>query len=83
MKGSNIMTTKQKEFDVVAISPVNNRETTFRSVPAEYINISTDGITFEFNNFYPAVPVISMVEVSQDLVDAKRAYFDKYGTACE
>ena len=77
------MTTQQKQFDVVAISPVNNRETTFRSVLAANVNISTEGITFNFNDFYPAVPVISMVEVSQDLLDAQLAYFSKYGTANE
>tara|TARA_R110001583_G_scaffold83126_1_gene219817 strand:- start:663 stop:896 length:234 start_codon:yes stop_codon:yes gene_type:complete len=77
------MTTKTKQFDVVAISPVNNRETTFRSVSADNVNISTEGITFNFNNFYPTVPVISMVEVSQDLLDAQLAYFKKNGTANE
>ena len=77
------MTTKTKQFDVVAISPVNNRETTFRSVSADNVNISTEGITFNFNNFHPTVPVISMVEVSQDLLDAQLAYFKKNGTANE
>lgn len=80
------MTTKHfdaKQYDVVAIHPVTLRRTTFRSVSAEYINISTDGITFSFNNFYNTVPVISLVEIAQDVIDAQRAYFDKYGTACE
>lgn len=77
------MTTQQKQFDIVAISPVTFLRTTFRSVSAENLNISTEGITFNFNNFYPAIPVISMVEVSQDLLDAQLEYFKKHGTANE
>ena len=84
----NIMTTKHfdaYQYDVVAIHPVTLRKTTFRNVSAEYINIDDPllGITFSFNNFYNTVPVISLVEIAQDVIDAQRAYFDKYGTACE
>jgi len=76
--------TQQKRFDVLAISPVTNRETTFRSVPADQLFTNEHGETrFRFNHHYTDVETISVTQVSQDLLDAQLAYFTKYGTANE
>ena len=81
----NIMTTKQKRFDVTCIDPTwNNREVTHRSINADRLFQNDSGETrFKLNHFYTDVEVVRVVEVSQDCLDAQRAYFDKYGTACE
>jgi len=76
------MTTKQ--FDVTYICPWNGREVTSREVPAESIYQNDSGeMVYRYNDFYPACEVITACEVPQSRLDAKRAYFDKYGTACE
>jgi hypothetical protein len=70
-----------KSFDVVACDPrYNNKETTFRSVPASRLFHNQDGETYLYiNPSYPSVEVITATMV----VDKGRSYFDKYGTAGE
>ena len=76
------MTTK--EFDVLAIHPVTNRETTFRDVSADSLFTNEHGETrYRYNHHHNDVETISVTEVSQARLDAERAYFTKYGTACE
>ena len=76
------MTTK--EFDVLAIHPVTNRETTFRDVSADSLFTNEHGETrYRYNHHYTDVETISVTEVSQARLDAERAYFEKYGTANE
>jgi len=81
------MTTKtqQKQFDVTCIDPTwNNREVTHRSVDADRLFQNDSGETrYKLNHFYTDVEVVSVVEVSQDYLDAQLAYFTKYGTANE
>lgn len=74
--------TNEKQFDVLAIDPrYNNRETTFRSVPASQLSQNDSGETTLFiNHFYPAIEVITATLVN---ADNGRSYFDKYGTANE
>jgi len=77
------MTTKQ--FDVKCIDPTcNNREVTHKEIPADRLFQNESGETrFKLNHFYTDVEVVSVKEVSQDYLDAKRAYFKRFGTACE
>ncbi len=71
-----------KEFDVVACDPrYNNKETTFRSVPASRLFQDEHGQSYLYIN-----PTYASVEViTATLVDADngRSYFTKYGTAGE
>ncbi len=76
------MTTK--EFDVLAIHPVTNRETRFLNVSQDSLFTNEHGETrFRYNHHHNDVETISVTEVTQARLDAERAYFDKYGTACE
>jgi hypothetical protein len=79
------MTTKTKQFDVTCIDPTwNNREVTHRSISHDRLFQNDSGETrFKLNHFYTDVEVVSVVEVSQDYLDAQLTYFTKYGTANE
>ena len=77
------MTTK-KHFDVLAIDPTTGRETTFKTVSEDSLFTNEHGETrYRYNHHYTDVETISVTEVSQARLDAERAYFTKYGTACE
>ena len=74
----------RKEFDVLAIHPVTNRETRFLNVSADSLFTNEHGETrYRYNHHYTDVETISVTEVTQARLDAERAYFTKYGTACE
>ncbi len=76
------MTTK--EFDVLAIHPVTNRETTFRDVSADSLFTNEHGETrYRYNHHHNDVETISVTEVPQARRDAMAAYFKRYGTANE
>ncbi len=76
------MTTKQ--FDVTYINPFNGREVTEVEVSSNYLPQNDSGETvFRMNDYYPACEVVRVVEVSQSRLDAKVAYFAKWGTASE
>ncbi len=78
------MTTKTQQFDVTYICPWNGREVTSLEVPAESIWQDVCGeMVYRYNDSYPNCPIITACEVPQSRLDAKRAYFNKYGTACE
>jgi hypothetical protein len=78
----NIMTTKQ--FDVTYINPFSGREVTEVEVSANYLSQNDSGETvFRMNDFHPACEVVRVVEVSQARLDAKAAYFARWGTANE
>jgi len=40
-------------------------------------------MVYHYNDFYPACEVVTACEVPQSRLDAKAAYFAKYGTANE
>jgi len=76
------MTTKQ--FDVTYINPFSGREVTEVEVSANYLSQNDSGETvFRMNDFHPACEVVRVVEVSQARLDAKAAYFARWGTANE
>ena len=76
------MTTKQ--FDVTYINPFSGREVTEVEVSAKYLRQNDSGETvFRMNAYHPACEVVRVVEVSQARLDAKAAYFPRWGTANE
>ena len=77
------MTTKQ-QFNVTYVSPFNGRKVRSLEVSADSIYMADSGeVVYRFNDFYPACEVLEVEEVSQAHLDAKAAYFKKYGTARE
>ena len=73
-----------KQFDVTYIEPWTGREVTSIEVSADRVYLSDSGeMVFHYNDFHNACQVVSAVEVPQDRLDAKAAYFKRYGTACE
>ena len=78
------MKTKTQQFNVTYVSPFNGRKMRSIEVPADSIYMADSGeIVYRYNDFYPACEVIEVEEVSQELLDAKLAYFTKHGTANE
>ena len=76
--------TNKKNFDVLAISPVTGRETTFKTVGEDQLFTNEHGETrFRYNWHYNDVETISVTEVPQSKMDAMARYFEKYGTANE
>jgi|TARA_R100000084_G_C4563136_1_gene105578 hypothetical protein len=74
--------TNQKQFNVTYVQP-NGMVFKSMEVPASRLFQNDSGETrYRFNDRFD-YEVISVEEVSQDYLDAKRAYFNKYGTACE
>lgn len=55
--------------------------TTHESISADRIDF--ENMTFHFNNFNPAIPIVAIEERCQKLMAAEAAYFEKFGTACE
>jgi hypothetical protein len=75
---------KMKLFDVTYISPFNGREVTEVEVSSEFLVQNESGeVVFRMNDYHPACEVVKTVEVSQARLDAKAAYFKRFGTACE
>lgn len=73
-----------KRFDVTYIEPWTGREVTSMEVSADRISQNDSGeMIYCYNHHYPACEVVSVVEVPQDQLDAKMAYFKRFGTACE
>ncbi len=78
------MTTKQKQFEVTYICPWNGREVTDLQVDADRITQNDSGeMVFRYNHHYTACEVVTTREIPQDYLDAKAAYFKRFGTACE
>ena len=78
------MTTKQKQFDVTYVCPWNGRTMTSVEVPADRLYQNDSGeMVFRYNHHYTACEVVTACEVPKSRLDAKAAYFTKYGTACE
>lgn len=73
-----------KQFDVTYVCPFNGREVTSIEVSADRIYQNDSGeMVYHYNDFYPACEVVTACEVPQDRIDAKMAYFNRYGTAGE
>ena len=73
-----------KQFDVTYINPFSGREVTEVEVSAKSLRQNDSGETvFRMNDYHPACEVVRVVEVSQARLDAKAAYFKRFGTACE
>ena len=73
-----------KCFDVKAIDPTTNRPCTFKHVSRDRLRQNEHGETvFRYNDHHDSCEVISVVEVPQSELDAMKAYFDRFGTACE
>ena len=78
------MTTKQKQFDVTFIQPWNGKTCTAVEAFADQLYMSDSGeMVYRYNHHYDACEVVTAVEGSQDRLDAKAAYFKRFGTACE
>ena len=81
---TNNNTTKEnimKNFNVLAIDPITNRECTFEMVPSDQLRQNEHGETvFFYNDHYPDCEVISAVEVPQEKIDSMLSYFSQYGT---
>lgn len=78
------MTTKQKQFDVTFIQPWNGRPCKAVEVSRDTLSQNDSGETvFRYNHHYNACEVVEVVEVPQSRLDAKAAYFKRFGTACE
>ena len=76
--------TNEKQFDVTYVCPFSGREVTSIEVSADRIYQNDSGeMVYHYNDFYPACEVVTACEVPQDRLDAKMAYFKRYGTACE
>lgn len=78
------MTNKTKQFDVTFIQPWNGRPCKAVEVFANRLRQNDSGETvFSYNDHYNACEVVEVVEVPQSRLDAKAAYFKRFGTACE
>ena len=56
----------EKYFDIVAIHPISNRETTFREVPACHIRQNESGESrFTYNYHFDNVEAIKVTEVPE------------------
>tara|TARA_Y100000592_G_scaffold48504_1_gene76815 strand:- start:486 stop:743 length:258 start_codon:yes stop_codon:yes gene_type:complete len=73
-----------KCFDVTYICPWNGREMTSIEASADRLYQNDSGeMVFRYNDHYNACEVVTAVEVPQSRLDAKAAYFKRFGTACE
>lgn len=73
-----------KLFDVKYVNPFSGHEVTEVEVSADRLSQNDSGETvFRYNDFHPACEVVGVVEVSQARLDAKAAYFVRWGTANE
>lgn len=73
-----------KLFDVKYVNPISGHEVTEVEVSADRLGQNDSGETvFRYNDFHPACEVVGVVEVSQARLDAKAAYFVRWGTANE
>tara|TARA_B100002019_G_scaffold172506_1_gene149111 strand:+ start:193 stop:450 length:258 start_codon:yes stop_codon:yes gene_type:complete len=73
-----------KQFDVTYICPWNDREVTEIEVSANRIYQNDSGeMVFRYNDHYNACEVVTACEVPQSRLDAKAAYFARFGTANE
>jgi len=73
-----------KCFDVTYIEPWTGREVTSMEVSADRIYQNDSGeMVFRYNDYHNACEVVTACEVPQSRLDAKAAYFKRYGTACE
>ncbi len=67
-----------KFYDVLAISPITGRETTFRETPASSLRVNADGETlFRYNHHFDSVEVITATLVpEQRLINLANEYPD-------
>ena len=75
--------TNEKQFDVTYIQPLNGRQCTSKEVPASRLFQNDSGETRYRFNSHTDCEVVTVKQVSQEYLDAKMAYFKRYGTACE
>lgn len=75
--------TNEKQFDVTYIQPWNGRQCTSKEVPASRLFQNDSGETRYRFNSHTDCEVVAVKQVSQEYLDAKMAYFKRYGTACE
>lgn len=55
-----------KFYDVLAISPITNRETTFRETPAAHLRVNEHGeMLFRYNHHFDSVEVITATLVPE------------------
>ena len=73
-----------KQFDVKIVCPISGDEVTHKYVFGDRLRQNEHGETvFRYNDHHDSCEVISVVEVPQRELDAMKAYFDRFGTACE
>ena len=73
-----------KQVDVTYIQPWNGRKCKSVEVPADRVYLSDSGeMVYHYNDYHNACPVVEVVPVPQSRLDAKAAYFKRFGTACE
>ena len=65
-----------KFYDVLAISPITGRETTFRETPASSLRVNEDGeMIFRYNHYFDSVEVITATLVpEQRLINLANEY---------
>ncbi len=68
----------EKHFDVLAISPITGRETTFREVPECHLRQNDSGeMLFTYNYHFDSVEVIKVTQVpEQRLINLANEYPD-------
>lgn len=74
--------TNEKQFNVTYVLD-NGFKQRSMEVPASSMYTNENGVQmYKFNNMHH-YEVVNVEEVSQSLLEAKRRYFNAYGTACE
>tara|TARA_Y100000389_G_C17370740_1_gene468891 strand:+ start:550 stop:777 length:228 start_codon:yes stop_codon:yes gene_type:complete len=74
---------KNPTVNVTYISPTGRKMRSIE-VPADRVYMDDSGeVLYRFNKIYPACEVIEVELVPQSSIDAKRGYFERFGTACE
>jgi len=74
--------TNEKQFNVTYVLD-NGFKQRCMEVPASSMYTNENGVQmYKFNNMHH-YEVVNVEEVSQSLLEAKRSYFNAYGTACE
>ena len=68
----------EKYFDVVAISPITGRETTFREIPESHLRQNESGETlFTYNHHFDSVETIKVTRVpEQRLINLSKVFPD-------
>ena len=78
------MKNQSQQLNVTYVCPWNGREVRSLEVDNSRVYMGDSGeMVFAFNSFYPACEVVKVEPVAQSTLDAKRRYFEQYGTANE